>query len=417
MAEHDLWNEDDFFEKLKKEKRAAEKPQSPEPEGEQGKAPEMPSSPLDEEPESLESDLFEQEKPAEEEPAPEDDIFFGADEEKQSSEPPEIAQDFEEEPVAEESVPFEAEEESQEEFLEPIESEPEEKPEESSAKQPPKKYALSDNYDDEKLAPVNYKPVVIGAIVIVLLIILFFVLRGKIFKGSAEKEVQPAQTPKTEQPKTGEQGAAQNPLLAKQTEFFKKLAGANAFSLGLVQNIQNALSTKSTHLTSLLLYNDEITFEIHCKNRDVLAKTTMNLRNNMSGIEGLKLVSTDEWPDRSINAVFYAKLKSTSVSATPGPKIADAGALQQWIKMLGQQFSVKINSVQKMGTSPANLELKRTRVLILGQGKYQAVLSFINALAAANRNLKVHKLVLAALSKKNFSKSNYRIELTLDLFK
>ena len=187
--------------------------------------------------------------------------------------------------------------------------------------------------------------------------------------------------------------------------------------MGLVQNIQNALSTKSTHLTSLLLYNDEITFEIHCKNRDVLAKTTMNLRNNMSGIEGLKLVSTDEWPDRSINAVFYAKLKSTSVSATPGPKIADAGALQQWIKMLGQQFSVKINSVQKMGTSPANLELKRTRVLILGQGKYQAVLSFINALAAANRNLKVHKLVLAALSKKNFSKSNYRIELTLDLFK
>ena len=418
MAEHDLWNEEDFFEKLKKEKRAAEKPQSPEqPEPEQ----ELPPSPLEEEPEPLESDLFEKEEPAEqqaEEPS-EEDIFFGAEEESQPSQPPETAQEFEEEENAQ--LPsFEDEDDGaqeipygQEDFSEPA---PVESEEEEVSEQPPKKYALSDNYEDEKLAPVNYKPVIIGAVVVVLLIVLFFVLRGLFFSGKGEKEAQQATKPQTEQKAAAQKAQAQNPLQVKQKQFFAQLAGANAFNLGLIQNIQGAISTKNAQITSILLYNDEITFEIHCKNRDVLAKVTMNLRA-APALNDLKLISTNEWPGGAIDGVFHAKIVTPAQSATAGAKIADVGSLEQWLKMVGQQFSVQVGSFTELGTASASLGLSRERVMFQGQGTYQGVLNFINAIASANRNLKVHKLVLTALSRKNFNKSKYRVELTLDLFK
>lgn len=412
MAEHDLWNEEDFFEKLKKEKRAAEKPQAPASEPKQ----EIPSSPLEEEPEPLESDLFEKEKSAsQEEPTSEEDIFFGVEDETQQSQPPEIAQDFEQEESP--LMPsFEEEQEIPEAHEELSESVPSEsEPEEKITEQPPKKYSFSDDYEDEKLAPVNYKPVIIGAIVIILLIILFFVLRGLFFKGKGEKETQPSAKPKTEQEAATQKMQSQNPLQARQSKFFAQLAGANTFNLGLIQNIQNTINAKNTQIISLLLYNDEITFEIHCKNRDVLAKVNMNLRNT-ANLNDLKLISTNEWPGGAIDAVFHIKIISSVKAATPVTKISDTGALQQWLKMVAQQFSVQIGIFQQLGTSKADLGLNRIRVLLRGQGSYQGVISFINAISSANRNLKVHKLVFTALSQKNFRKSKYRVELTLDLF-
>ncbi len=412
MAEHDLWNEEDFFEKLKKEKRAAETPQAEQ----QAPQEEAPASPLDSEPESLESDLFEKQEEAGEEQAPEDDIFFGAqDDEEQPTPPPEIAQDFEEEESPQIPALEEEEEEApeeQEEYVEFGTSEAEETP----AETPPKKYALSDNYEDEKLAPVNYKPVIIGALVVILIIVLFFVLRGLVFKGKGEKETTPATQPTTTQEKTTPQAQPENPLQAKQKQFFATLAGANAYNIGLIGAIQKSLSANNAQLTSLLLYNDELTFEIHCKNRDVLATVTVNLRN-VPQFTNLKLISTNEWPGGAIDAVFHLKIAGGASAQTPGSKLADSAALQQWLTMLGQQFSVKISAFQQAGTFPAELGLKRVRVVFQAVGSYRGVSDFINALASANRNLKIHKLVLTALNQKNFSKSNYRVELTVDLFK
>ncbi len=413
MAEHDLWNEEDFFEKLKKEKKAAETPQSAEPTPE----PEQESSalPLENEPEALESDLFEkQEMSDSQEQSLEEDIFFNASQEEASpSAPPEIAQDFDEEENPQEPV-LEESEQAEEEASYPEPSA--EAEEEAEAEPAPKKYALSDNYEDEKLAPVNYKPVIIGALVVILIIVLFFVLRGFIFKEKAPKETQPTAQQTTTQQNASQKTQAENPLQIKQKQFLAQLAGANAYNLGLITAIRKSVTSKDAQLTSLLLYNDELTFEMHCKNREVLAGVTVKLRN-VSEFTNLKLISTNEWPGGAIDAVFYLKISGGSQQGILGAKLEDVGALRQWLGVVARQFKVDISAFRKTESASADLGLSRMRVVLQGVGSYRGVLDFINAIAAANRNVKVHKLVLTSLSQKNFLKSKYRIELTLDLFK
>lgn len=417
MAEHDLWSEDDFFEKLKKEKRAADETKSPE------EAP-VEKAPLDEEP--LETDLFQKEdQPSLEEENPAEEDIFAQSEDvavQQGEALPEQEEmpqpSFDELPSDEEGT-FEAD--AQDFGAEvadmPSEEEPaaEEDAGEEPQEEPKKRYIIADDYEDEKLAPVNYKPVIIGAVVVIALIALFFVLRGMFFKKGAEGE-QAAQT--EQQAATSQQGTEQkatqqiNPLQQQQNTFFAQIAALNSANVQLIQNIQEAIQSQKSKLSSLLFYNDEITFEVKSKNRNQLAAVTMQLRN-ISGLNNLQLVATEPQANGGISAVFHAKISTQAANGQPGAKLADESELQQWITMLAQQFSLKITAQQSLGTTSANFELTRSRNWFRLQGSYDNCIRLVSAMAAAKRNIKIRKLVLTATEKKKV----YQIELTLDLFK
>ncbi len=415
MAEHDLWSEDDFFEKLKKEKKAADETKSPE------EAP-VEEAPLDAE--SLETDLFQKEdQPSLEEETPaEEDIFAQSEDEalQQKEALPEQEEapqpSFDELPADEEGT-FEAD--AQDFGAEIAAMSSEEEPvaeEEAQDEEPKKKFVITDDYEDEKLAPVNYKPVIIGAVVVIVLIALFFVLRGMFFKKGAEGEqaTQTEQQAATNQQGTeGEQAAQQvNPLQQQQNKFFAQIAALNYANVQLIQNIQEAIQSQKSKLSSLLFYNDEITFEVKSKNRNQLAAVTMQLRN-ISGLNNLQLVATEPQANGGISAVFHAKISTQAANGQPGAKLADESELQQWIAMLAQQFSLKIMAQQSLGTASANFELTRSRNWFRLQGSYDGCIRLVSAMAAAKRNIKIRKLVLTATEKKKI----YQIELTLDLFK
>jgi len=420
MAEHDLWSEDDFFEKLKKEKKAADESKSPE------ETP-LEKTPLDEE--TLETDLFQKEDQLsleEEESPAEEDIFAQNEdtalqqEEAFSEQEQEPQPAFDELPAEEESTfdvdgqDFGAEVAAMPSEEAPI-SEEEEASEEPQEEEPKKKFVLTDDYEDEKLAPVNYKPVIIGAVVVIVLIALFFILRGMFFKKGTEGE----QAAKTEQQTTADQQGAEqkapqqvNPLQQQQNTFLGQIAALNSANVQLIQNIQEAIHTQNSKLNSLLFYNDEITFEVKSKNRSHLAAVTMRLRN-ISGLNNLQLVATEPQANGGISAVFHAKISTEAANGQPGTKLADESELQQWITMLAQQFSLKITAQQALGTASANFGLTRSRNWFRLQGTYDGCLRLVSALAAAKRNIKIRKLVLTATEKKKV----YQIELTLDLFK
>jgi flagellar basal body-associated protein FliL len=416
MAEHDLWSEDDFFEKLKKEKKAADEFKSPE------------KTPAEKAPhgESLETDLFQKEdEPSLEEEIPaEEDIFAQNEdaalqqEEAFSEQEQEPQPDFDELAAGEDgAVDVDAQDFGAEVATMPSEEEPaaEDEAGEEPQEEPKKRYIIEDDYEDEKLAPVNYKPVIIGAVVVIALIALFFILRGMFFKKGTEGE----QAAKTEQQTTaGQQGAEQkaaqqvNPLQQQQNTFLGQIAALNSANVQLIQNIQEAIHTQNSKLNSLLFYNDEITFEVKSKNRSHLAAVTMRLRN-ISGLDNLQLVSTEPQANGGISAVFHAKISTEAANGQPGTKLADESELQQWITMLAQQFSLKITAQQALGTASANFGLTRSRNWFRMQGTYDGCLGLVSALAAAKRNIKIRKLVLTATEKKKV----YQIELTLDLFK
>ncbi len=421
MAEHDLWSEDDFFEKLKKEKKAADESKSPE------EAP-VEQAPLDDE--SLETDLFQKEDQLaiEEESPAEEDIFAQneeamaaqAEQDELLSEQEQPQPTFDDLPVDEEAAfDVNAQDFGAEVAATPLEDEEEPAAEGELSQEPPeepkKKLIITEDYEDEKLAPVNYRPVIIGAVVVIALIVLFFVLRGMFFKKEAAEE----QAAKSEQQTTATQQSGEskptqqvNPLQQQQNAFFAQIAALNSANVQLIQNIQEAIQSQKSKLSSLLFYNDEITFEVKSKSRNQLAAVTMRLRN-ISGLNNLQLVSTEPQANGGISAVFHAKISTQAANGQPGTKLADEAELEQWIAMLAQQFSLKIKARQSLGASAANFELTRSRNWFRLQGPYDNCLRLISAIAAAKRNIKIRKLVLTATEKKNV----FQVELTLDLFK
>ncbi|NOX90842.1 MAG: hypothetical protein GXO77_17720 [Calditrichaeota bacterium] len=391
MAEHDLLNEDDFFEKLKKEKRATEQPEKEE----------KPAEPQQEQ-EPLETDLFEKQE-------------FQLEEEKEEQIEQEPEFDLDSKPEEEEKVEKEEEVESfheeqrEQDFFKTL-GEPESEPESFDDK--PEKYVFPEEFEDEKLPGINFKPIIIGVVVFIVLAALLYVLRGVFFGGKEEESVS-AKEKVSEQPVS--QPAPPNPLEVKKTEYLNTLAGKNFYNLNLVKKIEGAVRANNAQISSVLFYVDELSFEIFSKNRAQLAAITMQLRDVL-GSEKATLVATDERPGDGITGIFTVKLKGGAEKVTVTQKLSDLSSFQQWLEALGTQFNIKMISFKEFSNSPDQFGLQKRRVQFKGKGSYDDCLKFLSAIAASNRNLNVHKMIISATDQKTFNKAKYQIELVVDLF-
>ncbi len=421
--EHDLLNDDDFFERLKKQKDKDATGESQPPEMEQPSEEALDAAPQEE---PVETDLFEQKDAPEfslegEEPPPavEPEPEQSFEEKPIEDAPPDFSADMferpeqesEPEPMAQEMAA--PEEEQDQGFQEEEYEQEEEFPEEEQPQKP--KILIPEDYEDETQPAINYRPVIIGGIVVVAAVILFFVLRTYVFTG--EKEEEPVAQETTEQVQAEQQQQPEvDPLEAQRASYLNNLAGENNFHFGLIGKITTLAQTHKVQISSLLFYSNELSFEVFAKDRTQLAGITMALRKAFPA-QGIKLVAANQRPGDGITGVFAVDIKNVvSEPAEVSQKFSDVNGAQQWLEMVGQQFSVKINDFYKTTSSADQFGLTRQRFVLKAQGSYEDCLRFLSAVGNSNRNIKVHKLIFAAKDQRTFSKKRYSVELIADLY-
>ena len=145
------------------------------------------------------------------------------------------------------SITEEAAEPEFQEYEPEISSAPEE-PQQTEEKEPEKPY-LTDDYEDEKQAGINYKPIILGAVILLVLFGAYFLI-DKFFlsetdKGADQQTQQPVKTPEQ---------IRQEQEAAKKKQFLSQLAGQTQLDINsinsVVQNVKSAAK-----ISSILLLN------------------------------------------------------------------------------------------------------------------------------------------------------------------
>ncbi|MHB2150219.1 hypothetical protein ACX8XP_14265 [Calditrichota bacterium LG25] len=415
--DHDLLNEDDFFEQLKKGKQQPAQPNKEESKEKIKKAE------IEERPEEpLETDLFEtgqkDEALAIEEEAPSAPGREAEEEElmpEVGAEPPLEPHPFEEESFASyEEDMFSAQtgvEKEQKEEIEQQEKQIEEQ--EAQQPQPPQKiYIPEDKVEDEKLPTLSKRPVIVWSVIAVTVIVVLFA--GYMFfsdKGTEEKPVAQEQHPQSPQ----EQSPSMDPLLEKQTQYLGMIAAENNQNLGVISAISDMAGKNKVQISSLLFYGGDLSVELFGQTRDQLARALMDIKSAFGGA-AIKVVASDERPGDGITSVISLKLMKKGGTADLNAKVGSLEEAKQWLSMLAQQFSLTLSSVKQLDTKPAQFNLSEQRVHFRMKGAYDNCFKFLSALGQSNRNLKVYKLVVSSLDQKSFNKSKYQLEIILDLF-
>ncbi len=416
--EHDLLNEDDFFEQLKKEKQKSD-------EGEH--TPEKPIEGTAAAEEPQETDLFELDEA-------EPDLDF----EPEQESAPQIEEDIQPEVGGEpplEPHPFEEESfesyseqldrpaggsDEQEEMMleENVPSAPAD--DEPPAEEPQQKFYIpEDKVEDEKLPSLNRRPIIIGVLAVFALLVVFWLVYNFFLSGGEGEPQQATQSETTESKTQTTEQPAVDPLQVKQKAYLGQIAAENSQSLAVVGKLAETATNTKAQISSLLLYGGDVSVEIFAANRDQVAKALMSIKDQFGG-SNVRVVATDERPGDGIVTVISMKLKNNASSgASPAELTARLNSVseaQQWLKAMAQQFSVNVTDFKELSSRTDQFNLNQHRLLLKVRGTYDDCFRFLSALGQSNRNFKIYKLVVSSRDQKTFSKSKYQIELVTDWY-
>ena len=385
MAEHDLLSDDDFFEKSKpKQKDQKSKKDDVYSEEEDFfKKKEVDQSSM--ELEDIESSL--EERPDPEPPQKEEsqDFFENVQENL------EVEQNDDMPPVEE-----------------PIAAPPPPAPKEESIKYKKVHFDI-----DDKQEKISYKPFVIGFIVVVFLVVGGYFIYQWLFK---DKGSTPELT--ITQPQTTEESTetAQSQEETRKANYLSGLAGRTSSDIGSVSNVIGT-TTKSTKLSSILLYDSDFMFEVFSKNREELARLNMNLKNTIKD-KKFKIISSSERPGENggIFGIYSAKFDASGSGSKEVSKILGSGnEADQWLRGILNQNKLKVKSVKSRASSTTNMftvyEIEATT-----NGSISACINALKSIASEGSNVKLHKLICSAVDQKNFASENYQMKLVVKIY-
>ncbi len=396
MADHDLFGQDDFFAKSQDDELFSDKEKKKKKDASGSEEKRQPEEPA-----------FQPEEP--QEPEEQTDIFEKSfdeqikeefeDNELEEREEQGIENDFEES----DEGPWElGEEEEEEEF-----DEPEEEP-----ARPRDNLPVIEDYEDEKQEKLNYKPFFIGFGVLVVLIAAFLITRYVFFaEPGDEKETADQQ---------GQQTTTEEEVLSpeeqRRQEYFNQIAASTKQNINTLLNLLDKVSGNRTALSSVVIYEDDLLFEVYSKARDQLARLNMQFRNEPS--RRYFLVSSNYRPGENGGVLGVFKLQNNGGGTTKASvtnALASKGNFDAWISELAQKNQLKIglNKIRSTETvdnfSVSTLEASMS-------GSMSNCMAMLKQIANAERNIRLHKLAMSAYDQKNFSVERYRISLTLKLY-
>lgn len=320
---------------------------------------------------------------------------------------------------------------SEEEPLEPeisidpdVKAEEKETPAEAEEKPAPK--AIPDlDIEDDKQEGISYKPIVMG-ISAVILIILLYVGVDYFFLSGDNATADAGQTTET----TGEAEAEVNKKPAKspadlererkeqeKQSYLKTIGAENRARIASVDQIVSATG-RSARLSSVLLYDQSLTFEVFSKNREELARYNIELKRKGSPF---KIVSSSSRPGKNggILGVFKAEKSSSAdggQAAAGGKTFSSVNELQGWLSGQAKNAGLRVIKLKnRTDSGNSNALFKAYRVEAEMSGSLAAAQKMLSALRGASQ-IKIYKLVETAKDQQNFSGNRYRIQLILQAF-
>ncbi len=395
MANFDLISEDDFFSGMKKEKKP-EEPPKPEPDedlfaqpfaGEE--TPVLPEEPenLDENPaDLLTQDFSEDLKESFDFNEPDQNIT-----DKTSS--------VEKETIEDQDTP------STPDMNPDPDSEPEEVPSHPEEEIP--------DYYDDKQGGINYKPILKGVGIAIGIIVLFFVVKLYFFSGQAKPEKAQKEKPAVTTPKQ----KGPSPEEIKRNKLYAAVATETKFKAAKVAGI-TGVATARAKLSSVLLYGNELMFEVFAKNRDALAMLNVKLKDTFKDNK-ISVVATESrpGPHGGILGVYKLTLEpaagaGSGTLSAPFKSVEDA---QGWLKYMADNGSLKIKSMksralQREGGADV-YELDATL-----SGTQSSFGQLLKAFGSADKNFTIRKLTINAVDQRNFNKKKYEARLILKIF-
>ena len=307
-----------------------------------------------------------------------------------------------------ESETIDPEPEQDLEEIEPVADIPTETKHESSLEEKP---YLTDDFEDEKQAGINYKPIVIGAVILLFFALIYFAIDTWVLTDS-ENEPQAIETPSQ---KTPEQ-IRQEQEAARKAEFLGTLtAKTNSDAEAINQIIQ---TTKGkAKLSSVLLYDKTFMFEVFGSTRNDIASFNMNLKQKMAQ-QAYEIISSSTRPGANGGVFTLFKGEIGASNATSGtasqPTLNTVKDAENKLSQSANANGLKVVSVQNRPVGDES-NFKKYEIETTLNGSLDACQKFISGLAEGTQ-AKIHKLNLTAVDQKSFQTARYQLKLILEIF-
>lgn len=266
---------------------------------------------------------------------------------------------------------------------------------------------------DDKQEKISYRPVIIGVILVVILLVGgYFVYQwlfaGK-FSGSQPATIQPVTT---EPPME----SVQAPQEDRKTEYLSRLAGRTNRELSSLSDIINT-AIKSSKLSSILLYDSDLMFEVFSNSREELARLNINLKDSYRN-QQFRIVSSSQRAGENggILGIYSVKLDQAGTERSAvALKLGDVREAEQWLQGIFGSQNLKISALKSRSSFTAEMFTVH-EIEASGNGTMAACIKVLHSLAVAGSNVKIHKLTCNAVDQKNFSSGNYQLKLLLRIY-
>lgn len=266
---------------------------------------------------------------------------------------------------------------------------------------------ITDDYEDEKQEGINYKPFVIAFVIIAFLVGIYFVLDTFVFSEKEEVVEEPVKTPEQLQ---------QEKEAAEKAAFLGRVAGKTSSEIKLVSNLIDYGQTNAK-VSSILLYDESLLFEVFGNTRDQVAKVNMALKNNNLG-KNFEVIGSETRPGAKggVFGLFKTQLSgdasSRDVTQAHFSSITD---FESWIQQTSNAQALKVVTLKNNFQQDEGY-FKRYKVETTVNGSIDACNSFLEKLGSENNQIKINKLNLNAADQRNFQTKKYQLKLILELY-
>lgn len=390
MAKYNILDEDDIFSESEEEKQSSDTSKGK-------KEQEEPEINIDGE-EIFDDSLLEEERKRESEPdlrdeKPDEDIDLDLQEDRPTEEQDEKLKDF-----------FADEEE--------VRKNLEQKPEEDvdvEQEEPSDVHDIIEEYEDEKLGGLNFKPFLIGGIIIILLIAGYFIVDLWVLGEGGDTTAEVTEQAVPQEPQLSPEEIRKNQELAR-------LAGRSSNELSFINDIIGITSGENGNLSSLLLYDKSFMLEVFGKNRAELAKVQKAMQTSMPQ-QRFDIVSADIRPGEAggILGIYSLLINGGSTSKEVNRKFTSVQEARSWLSSLSNANGLELQTFRETSTDREN-GFRVLEIEALLSGNLNNCKTILKEMAEAAPNLKIHKLNMTTTDQRSFSPSTFQLKMIIQIY-
>ncbi len=265
----------------------------------------------------------------------------------------------------------------------------------------------TDDYQDSKHEGINYKPFLIAFFIIVGLGAIWFALDTFVFSNEPEIVEEPVKTPEQLQ---------QEKEAIEKAAFLGKVAGKTSSDINIVSEILG-YGKKNAKVSSILLYNGSLLFEVFGTTRDQVAKVNMSLKDNASGII-FEVIGSETRPGLKggVFGLFRTEVSSSATSKNVSQaSFSSVGDFQSWVEQTSNESDLKVSELKNNYLKEEGY-FKKFEVEATINGSIDGCSDFLQKLSSENNQVKIHKLNLTAADQRNFQTKRYMLKLVLEVY-